>query len=222
MNKIISKAVSLVKVKSNNVASNLSFSRTYYFYICGVPNVGKSTIINSIRNSSNVKSSRGSTKVAKTGAKPGLTQVVSSFKVNEDPPSYLLDSPGVMIPSTDDPEVWLKLALIGAIKDSQVDEEVMADYLLWKMNTTQNYGYLNLINKKQPNSSSHSSPTVSKEPLYTGSDNIEEVLTKIASSNGYFLPGGQMNLEPAAKLLINKWRAGELGHFSLDDVNTIH
>lgn len=60
--------------------------------IVGIPNVGKSTIINSLRQLS------GKRKPAKTGAMPGITRAMSGFAVCDDPPIYLIDSPGVMLP----------------------------------------------------------------------------------------------------------------------------
>jgi hypothetical protein len=60
--------------------------------VVGIPNVGKSTIINGIRLAC------GKKKAAKTGASPGVTRALSGFSVCDDPPAYLVDTPGVMLP----------------------------------------------------------------------------------------------------------------------------
>lgn len=74
--------------------------------------------------------------MAKTGALPGVTRHLSAFKVNEDPPSYIVDSPGIMVPRIEDAEIekGLKLVLVSAIKDQFVPEIVLADYLLYLLN----------------------------------------------------------------------------------------
>lgn len=77
--------------------------------IFGIPNVGKSTVINSLRNTTGNARKRG----AKTGAKPGLTRQFSAFQISKTPPLSLMDSPGVMTPRIDTVEDGLKLALTG-------------------------------------------------------------------------------------------------------------
>ncbi|CAB4384575.1 unnamed protein product [Rhizophagus irregularis] len=107
--------------------------------VVGMPNVGKSSLINSMRR---IGVRKG--KAAKTGALPGVTRsvAVTSIKVLEDPPVYLVDTPGVMIPHLPDPESSLKVALTGGIRDHLSDEVVMADYLLWRLNNFGNFGYV--------------------------------------------------------------------------------
>mmetsp|Transcript_7378 Transcript_7378/g.19134 ORF Transcript_7378/g.19134 Transcript_7378/m.19134 type:complete len:211 (+) Transcript_7378:525-1157(+) len=92
--------------------------------VVGMPNVGKSTLINSLRH---VNTRRG--KVAKTGAKPGVTRHIAPIEVCAKPKAYLLDSPGIMMPSNVNPELGLRLAVAGMIKDSIVGEESSAEAL---------------------------------------------------------------------------------------------
>ncbi len=78
----------------------------------------------------------GAKKVAKEGAHAGVTRQVSSFKISENPLTYLLDSPGIMVHKI---EQWqnergLKYALTGALKEHLVPDEVVADYLLHTLN----------------------------------------------------------------------------------------
>jgi ribosome biogenesis GTPase A len=91
--------------------------------VVGMPNVGKSTIINSLR----AHFKQGTVyqfedliaggNSAVTGPLPGVTRTISGFKVSQTPPTFLLDTPGVMIPqiSREDNERGLKLALTGKV-----------------------------------------------------------------------------------------------------------
>lgn len=77
--------------------------------VMGVPNVGKSTLINALR-----RAKMGKAGGAKTGPLPGVTRALSGFRVSQSPSAFLLDSPGVMLPRIADPDVALKLGLTGA------------------------------------------------------------------------------------------------------------
>jgi len=70
-----------------------SFDKSIYMLVIGIPNIGKSTVINSLRNAY-LKKGGG----AKTGKLPGVTRHVSGFTVSENPHTFLYDSPGVMLP----------------------------------------------------------------------------------------------------------------------------
>lgn len=84
--------------------------------IIGTPNVGKSTLINTLSKK----------KAAKTGNTPGITKAQQWIKISED--FELLDTPGVLWPKFDDPKVGYHLALSGAIKDSVLPNEEVAVY----------------------------------------------------------------------------------------------
>lgn len=74
-------------------------------------------------------------KRATVGPLPGVTQDIAGFKIAHKPSIYVLDTPGVLVPSIPDVETGLKLALAGSIKDSVVGEERIAQYLLAVLNT---------------------------------------------------------------------------------------
>ncbi|PKA54514.1 hypothetical protein AXF42_Ash000349 [Apostasia shenzhenica] len=74
-------------------------------------------------------------KHAVVGPLPGVTQDISGYKIANHPSIYVLDTPGVLVPSIPDIETGLKLALTGAIKDSVVGELRLAQYLLAVLNT---------------------------------------------------------------------------------------
>ena len=84
-----------------------------WFMVCGMPNVGKSTLINQMRNISDLENKRA---VAKSTASVCTTRGINCFKVLQNPMMWLVDSPGVMIPSVLPPETGIKMALLGLIK----------------------------------------------------------------------------------------------------------
>ena len=84
--------------------------------VCGIPNVGKSTFINTLAKR----------KAAQTGDRPGVTKSLQWIKVGQS--IELLDTPGVLWPKFEDQEIGLKLALLGSIKDQVVNMDDLAIY----------------------------------------------------------------------------------------------
>ncbi|PVH63395.1 hypothetical protein PAHAL_2G020400 [Panicum hallii] len=113
----------------------ISKEPTLLIMVVGVPNVGKSALINSIHR---IATSRfpvhDKNKRATVGPLPGVTQDIAGYKIASQPSIYVLDTPGVLVPSIPDMETGLKLALTGAVKDSAVGEERIAKYLLSLLN----------------------------------------------------------------------------------------
>ncbi len=110
--------------------------------ICGMPNVGKSSIINQVRMISDLKNKTGA---AKTTASVATTKGVSGFKILQNPLMFLMDSPGVMVPSNIHPELGLKLATIGLIKENIVDKMILAEFIIeWFEKDKNNKYYTNL------------------------------------------------------------------------------
>ncbi|XP_016061843.1 PREDICTED: mitochondrial ribosome-associated GTPase 1 isoform X1 [Miniopterus natalensis] len=106
--------------------------------VIGIPNVGKSSLINSLRRQHLKKG-----KATRVGGEPGITRaVMSRIQVCERPLMFLLDTPGVLAPRIESVEMGLKLALCGTVLDHLVGEETLADYLLYTLNRHQLFGYV--------------------------------------------------------------------------------
>lgn len=165
--------------------------------VVGMPNVGKSSLLNALRNVGMHKP-----KVAHTGAQPGVTRKIgTTVKIIEGSERsegvYLVDTPGVFVPYVQNAESMLKLALCGSVKDTIIAPTTLADFLLY---------HLNLHN-----------PAVYAKYFHPTND-ITEFLSALAVKTGRLQKGGLPDLEAAALWMIQKWRNGCLGTFVLDEV----
>ncbi|KAL2923562.1 Short integuments 2 mitochondrial [Bienertia sinuspersici] len=129
----VKKLLELVELKLKEVISR---EPTLLVMVVGVPNVGKSALINNIhRISAEHFPVQEKKKRATVGPLPGVTQDIAGYKIAHRPSIYVLDTPGVLVPSISDIETGLKLALTGSVKDSVVGEERIAQYLLAVLNS---------------------------------------------------------------------------------------
>ncbi|XP_069719765.1 mitochondrial ribosome-associated GTPase 1 [Phaenicophaeus curvirostris] len=177
----------------------------YSILVIGVPNVGKSSLINSLRR---LHLKKG--KATAVGGEPGITKaVLTRIQVCEKPLMYLVDTPGVLPPRLGDVETGMKLAVCGAIRDHLVGEDVMADYLLYALNKRQQFGY------------------VQRYGLAEACDDIRVLLKHVALARGRtqkvkVLTGTgnvnvtTLNYPAAAYEFLRDFRAGRLGRVTLD------
>ncbi|KAM6415743.1 mitochondrial ribosome-associated GTPase 1 [Rhynochetos jubatus] len=202
----VRKIVPLVaKLVGNSPRYHRAESTEYSILVIGVPNVGKSSLINSLRR---LHLKKG--KATAVGGEPGITKaVLTRIQVCENPLMYLVDTPGVLPPKLGDMETGLKLALCGAIRDHLVGEDIMADYLLYTLNKQQQFGY------------------VQRYGLAEACDNIRPMLRHVALAQGRtqkvkVLTGtGNVNVTmlsyPAAAYeFLRDFRVGRLGRVTLD------
>ncbi|XP_069871509.1 mitochondrial ribosome-associated GTPase 1-like [Dipodomys merriami] len=177
----------------------------YCIMVVGVPNVGKSSLINSLRRQ-HLRIGRA----ARVGGEPGITRAVTSrIQVCERPLMFLLDTPGVLSPRIESVEVGLKLALCGTVLDHLVGEETMADYLLFTLNQ---HGVLRYVQHYSLGSACDDIERVLKSvAVRLGKTRKVKVLTGTGDVNVV-----QPNYSAAARDFLRAFRSGLLGTVMLD------
>ena len=161
--------------------------RSLKLMIVGIPNVGKSTFINQIA---------GRTR-AKAENRPGVTR--GKQWINVDGGLLLMDTPGILWPKFEDPNVGMMLAYTGAVRDSVLDLEDLASHLmqlLW-----QHYPDAVRVRYKL------------KAPEDAAG---WELLELAGRKRGFLVSGGEINTERMAQVLLEEFRSGKLGRFTLE------
>ncbi len=155
--------------------------------VVGIPNTGKSSFINRMAGKNK----------AKVADKPGVTRQNQWFGIGNG--IELLDTPGVLWPKFDDPDVGLRLAFIGSVKDTILDIELIAARFL----TIMNENYPERIKERY------------KLEFSPESEEFER-LEMLARKRGMLISGGEPDTERAAVMLLDEYRAGKLGRITLD------
>lgn len=156
--------------------------------VIGIPNVGKSSFINRLSGRA----------AAKTGDRPGITQTKQWIRIAGK--YELLDTPGILWPKFESEDVALKIAFTGGIKDEILDVEDLAYELL---------GYL-MKNYYE------SLKTVYKLGDDADKANKYELLELIGRKRGCVISGGEIDTFRAANIVLNDFRAANLGNISLE------
>jgi len=155
--------------------------------IMGIPNVGKSTLINSLAG-------RG---IAKTGNEPAVTKRQQRIDLKNG--VVLLDTPGVLWPNIENPHSGYRLAATGAIKDTAIDYDDVAFYLA------------EVLLEKYPQRLAERYQLTNDLP-----QTEYELLQSIGAKRGCLRAGGEVHLEKVSKILVAEYRAGMLGAITLE------
>ena len=155
--------------------------------VVGIPNTGKSSFIN--RMGKNAK--------AKVADKAGVTKQNQWFVVGNG--IELLDTPGVLWPKFDDPEVGDKLAFIGSVKDEVTDKETIACRLLESLART-------------------NPQAIEQRYKITGVELLQgwEILEMIGRKRGFLVKGGEIDYERSSVIVADEFRGGKLGRITLE------
>ena len=155
--------------------------------VVGIPNVGKSTLINQISGR----------KGAKAENRPGVTR--GKQWVTVDSGLQLLDTPGILWPKFEDPNVGMMLAYTGAVKEGVIDIEELACRLM------------ELLHKFYPQTLMERYKVEAPE----GTPGWE-LLELAGRKRGFLISGGEINTERMAKVLLDEFRSAKLGRFTLE------
>lgn len=154
--------------------------------VVGIPNVGKSTFINTFAGKA----------CAKTGNKPGVTKGKQWIRLNKD--VELLDTPGILWPKFDDQSVGLRLALIGSIKDEILNIDELSLELIQYLTAN----YPGMLTERYQVSEEREKPV--------------EILEEIAGNRNCIRKGNEVDYGKAAALVIDEFRSGRIGRITLE------
>ena len=163
--------------------------RTLRVMVLGIPNVGKSTFINKVAGR----------KAAKAEDRPGVTRTKQWIPVDRQ--LELLDTPGILWPKFEDKQVGIRLAFTGAIKDDVMDIEELACYLMEYLGQH----YADVLTERY------------KIEIEEG-DSGYELLIKAGRKRGFLMRGGEIDTERMSRILLDEFRGGKLGRFTLETV----
>ncbi|MCB1670037.1 MAG: ribosome biogenesis GTPase YlqF [Gammaproteobacteria bacterium] len=176
----------LMKACRQLVEQSSDPARRYQILITGIPNVGKSTLMNQLL----------ARKIAKTGNEPAVTKGQQRVKLEAG--WFIVDTPGMMWPRLEDQLAACRLAALGSIRNTALDLEEIgwqtAEFLLADF-------YPQLASRYQ----------LKQRPA-----GVEELLTGIAATHGCLARGGHVDWHRVSELLLDDLRSGRLGRISLE------
>lgn len=167
-------------------AQQRGFKRTVRAMVVGVPNVGKSTLINLLKGRATIK----------TEDRPGVTRSTQWFRVT--PYLELMDSPGMLWPKLEDPLAARRLAFIGSIRDQILDTTKLAEQLLAEL------------------MENHAPLVMQRYKLQDSTLRGQALLEAICVSRGYLLRGGVLDMDRAVVAVLDEFRDGRIGKITLE------
>lgn len=185
--KLVDTARTLMRDKTERQKQRGRMTTPIRAMVVGIPNVGKSTFVNQLAGRAG----------AATGDRPGVTRGRQWIKVGTD--FDLLDTPGVLWPKFEDASVGLRLAITGAVSDDILDRITLCE------------GLLSLLADINPSSfvdRYHLSVYENEKP--------RTLLEMIGAARGFKMKGGVIDIERAAIVVLDEFRAGKLGRISLE------
>ncbi len=186
INKIMTEAAELVKEKLEREQAK-GRSRTLKLMMVGIPNVGKSSLINRLAGKASTK----------TGDRPGVTKGKQWIRLRGN--VELLDTPGILPPKFEDQSAAMRLAYTGAIKDEIMNTELLAYNLLEFL--CGNYNKELCARYKLEN--------IDDLKGY-------EILEYIAKKRGFVISGGEFDMERAANIVLDEFRSCKIGKITLE------
>lgn len=162
-------------------------SYTVRALVCGIPNVGKSAVINTLY---------GSKKVT-VANRPGVTRDLRWIRIGDY--LELMDSPGLLWPKITNRQTGINIALLGSINEQILPEDDLALYII------------DLLKKDHPGL------LMERYRLSSLKETNVEILEDICSSRGMIIRGGEFDYERAESMLLEEFRNGKIGRFSLEE-----
>ena len=189
--KLLNIAQNLMKEELEKLVDKGQRKRKIRLMIIGIPNVGKSQLINQL-------SKKGR---AKTGNRPGVTVGQQWIKLNKG--FELLDTPGILAPKFEDDEVGVKLALCGAIKDSVVDNQLLA------------YKLVEILKEVAPQRLKE------RFKLDFLIDDTYQLVAEIAKKRGCLQSGARVDRNRVSNIILKEFREGKFGFLTLETVDKV-
>ena len=155
--------------------------------VAGIPNVGKSTFINSFAGKA----------CTKTGNRPGVTRGAQWIRLNRQ--TELLDTPGILWPKFDDQEVGIRLAMLGSVNDEILNLQELAG----RLGSFLTGHYPRVLEERY-------------KTAFSGETDMHGVLTRVAEARGCVTRGAEPDLDRAASFLLDDFRSGRLGKITLE------
>ncbi|RBW67533.1 ribosome biogenesis GTPase YlqF [Bacillus taeanensis] len=179
-------AKELMKDKLNKIIEKGMKPRAIRALILGIPNVGKSTLINRLANK----------KIAKTGDRPGITKQQQWIKVGKD--LELLDTPGILWPKFEDQIIGLRLAATGAIKDEILDFQEVAVFVL------------RFLQERYPDRLKE------RYRIEEIPEDVIELFDEIGKKRGFLMSGGFIDYDKTAEVILRELRSEKLGALTFE------
>ncbi|CRH03787.1 GTP-binding protein, putative [Plasmodium relictum] len=178
--------------------------------LVGLPNVGKSSIINSFKDitynlgkyghQNNKIAFEVNRKRVKTNVLAGTTKLVDTYKVSNNPLLYFIDTPGIFLPKMEDKEISLKLSALGNTLNYKYDHMYVGDYILFTLNKYKYYNYVKMLGLDSPTNDIRFVSNV--------------ISTKLNLCRNY----KYLDINGGCRFFIDLFRLGLLGQVCLDSV----